>query len=385
LKQAMKYVINSYNTTSMGTRIVTEYLVKYLSEKEHIDCYDKFYVVLPNRKIHQEMRQLAHSDNTRLICFYNSGNYLRFVLRCFYDFLIFPLLTFLVRPQSVLIMANYCPIKVFGKKIVFMRHSYLVDDNICLQVNLRTKVIERLRRLYFKLTIKSTDVLIVQTNYMKKLISDKYAQANIDIKVLPNPIIDTLSSRKKRIKRPTLSEKNFLYPSRYYPHKNHSFIAKLAQKYSSELREKNMKFLITINPKLAKDAIRLLNFIRNEGLDDIVINIGELPQEKLMEYYLKVELLFFPSKSESFGNPIAEAMAFGLPIIVPDIGYTRALCGECAAYYRDDSIDDAYNKLTLICENEDLWEKHSQKSFEQSKSFPSISEWAHKLLTIMKS
>ena len=381
----MKYVINSYNTISMGTRIVTEYLVKYLSVKEHIGCNDRFYVVLPNPKIHREMKKMAGCDNIRLICFYNFGNYLRFVLRCFYDFLIFPLLTFLVRPQSVLIMANYCPTKVFGKKIVFMRHSYLVDDNICQQVSLGTRVIEKLRRLSFNLTIKSTDVLIVQTNHMKKLISDKYAQANIYIEVLPNPIIDALNSRKKRIKRPTLSEKYFLYPSRYYPHKNHTFIAKLAQKYSSELREKNMKFLITINPKPAKDTIRFLNFIRNEGLDDIVMNIGELPQEKLMEYYLKVELLFFPSKSESFGNPIVEAMAFGLPIIVPDIGYTRALCGECAAYYRDDSIDDAYNKLILICENEDLWEKHSQQSFEQSKSFPSVSEWAHRLLTIMKS
>ena len=381
----MKYVINSYNTTSMGTRIVTEYLLKYLSEKEHITCYDRFYVLLPNSKMRQEMRQLVRCNNTRLICFYNSGNYFRFVLRCFYDFLIFPLFTFLVKPKSVLIMANYCPIKVFGKKIVFMRHSYLVDDNICRQVSLGTRVIEKLRRLYFDLTIKSTDVLIVQTNYMKKLISDKYAVANIDIKVLPNPIIDMLSGRKKRIKRPTLSEKFLLYPSRYYPHKNHSFIAKLAQKYSSELREKNMKFLITINPKSAKDIVRLLNLIRNEGLDDIVINIGELPQEKLMEYYLKAELLFFPSKSESFGNPIAEAIALGLPIIVPDLGYTRALCEECAVYYEDDNIDDAYNKLTLICENEALWEKYSQKSFEQSKNFPSVSEWAHKLLTIMKS
>jgi glycosyltransferase involved in cell wall biosynthesis len=381
----MKYVIDSYNATSMGTSTVTEYLLKYLSEKEHISCYDRFYVVLSNSKRHQEMRQLVRCDNARLVCFYNYGNYFRFVFRCFYDFLFFPLFTFFVKPKSVLIMANYCPIKVFGKKIVFVRHSYLVDDNICLRVSLGTRVIEKLRRLYFKLTIKSTDVIIVQTNYMKRLISDKYALSNIDIKVLPNPITDMLSGRKKRIKRPTLSEFFFLYPSRYYPHKNHSFIVKLAQKYSSELREKNMKFLVTINPKLAKDTVRLLNLIRNEGLDDIVINIGELSQEELVEYYLKAELLFFPSKSESFGNPIVEAMALGLPIVVPDLDYARILCEDSAVYYKRDDIHDAYNKLISICENDALWNCYSQKSFEQSKSFPSVSEWAHKLLTIMKS
>lgn len=380
----MKYVINSHNTTSIGTYTITKYLVKCLLEHTHISCDDKFYVTLPNSKVCQEIQQLGSSNNVRLIHFCNTQTFFRFFLRCFYDFLIFPLFTFLIRPKSILIMANYCPVKCYGRKIVLMRHSYLVDDNIYHNASPRIKIVEIIRRVLFTLTLRSTDVLIVQSEYMKKLFLEKYRFERSKVKVLTNPVGDSLKEISKYRNRNCPREKIILYASRYYPHKNHSFITTLAQCYSTELRGKNIKFFITIDTNSDKDATRFLNSIINEHLGDIVVNVGLLPQEQLVEYYLTSTLLFFPSKTESFGNPIVEAMTLGLPIVVPNLDYARILCEDCAMYYKHDDIHDAYNKLISICENEAMWNCYSQKSSEQSKKFLSVDEWTHKLLTIMK-
>jgi len=266
-----------------------------------------------------------------------------------------------------------------------MRLSYLVDDNIYHNASPRIKIAETIRRVLFALTLRSTDVLVVQSEYMKKLFLEKCRFNRSDIKVLANPVSDSMKEINKRGNRNYLREKIILYASSYHPHKNHSFIVKLAQCYSTELREKNIKFFITINTNSDKDTTRLLNRIINENLDDIVVNIGLLPQEQLIEYYLKSTLLFFPSKTESFGNPIVEAMTLGLPIVVPNLDYARTLCEDCAIYYKHDDIHDAYNKLISICENQALWDRYSQKSSEQSKNFLSFDEWVRKLLNIMGS
>ena len=53
----------------------------------------------------------------------------------------------------------------------------------------------------------------------------------------------------------------------------------------------------------------------------------------LDQLYDKADIFVYPSVVESFGHPLLEAMAAGLPIVAADVPINRELCGDAATYF----------------------------------------------------
>ena len=53
----------------------------------------------------------------------------------------------------------------------------------------------------------------------------------------------------------------------------------------------------------------------------------------LPDLYRSADIFVFSSYTESFGHPLVEAMATGLPIVASDIPVNRELCGDAAVYF----------------------------------------------------
>lgn len=67
--------------------------------------------------------------------------------------------------------------------------------------------------------------------------------------------------------------------------------------------------------------------------------LGHLPQEELARVYASCDALAFPSRSETIGNVVAEAMAAGLPVVLPEGARTAqwvATPGEDGLLVADD-------------------------------------------------
>src|SRR5207249_11029764 len=56
--------------------------------------------------------------------------------------------------------------------------------------------------------------------------------------------------------------------------------------------------------------------------------IGPLGREQTLETYRHADILVFPSLVESFGYPMVEAMAAGLPIVASDTATNREICAK---------------------------------------------------------
>ncbi len=69
------------------------------------------------------------------------------------------------------------------------------------------------------------------------------------------------------------------------------------------------------------------------GLGDSVRYLGVLPYEEIWEAYRLADIFVFPSLCESFGHPLVEAMAAGLPVIASGIPIHREICGDAAQYF----------------------------------------------------
>lgn len=69
------------------------------------------------------------------------------------------------------------------------------------------------------------------------------------------------------------------------------------------------------------------------NLGDSVRYLGILRYEQVWQAYRDADVFVFPSLCESFGHPLVEAMAAGLPVVASDIAIHREICGDTAQYF----------------------------------------------------
>jgi glycosyltransferase involved in cell wall biosynthesis len=173
-----------------------------------------------------------------------------------------------------------------------------------------------------------------------------------------------------------------LYASRFYPHKNHDFLSSLVDKHQNFFRKNRYRFFVTINGKESPETRAYLKNLSKIKIDDLVVNLGELSRENLFKKYREATCLFHPSKTETFGNTLAEAMKMGLPIVAPGLDYAKEICADAALYYRHDSLDDAFNAIVSLCKDDDLHKQLKEKGVRRAGSFPGISGWWQRLCEI---
>ena len=61
--------------------------------------------------------------------------------------------------------------------------------------------------------------------------------------------------------------------------------------------------------------------------------VGNLPQAEMAREYQTADALVYPSLCESFGFPMVEAMATGLPVAAADTPVNREICSDIAVFY----------------------------------------------------
>ncbi|SEM71416.1 Glycosyltransferase involved in cell wall bisynthesis [Mucilaginibacter gossypiicola] len=141
------------------------------------------------------------------------------------------------------------------------------------------------------------------------------------------------------------------------------------------IKHKNFKLIIV------GDSNAIFNNEGNENLktrNDIIFT-GRVNDHELANLYTGAQLFAYPSLYEGFGIPPLEAMAYGCPTLVSDIGSLREVCGNASMYINpldtkeiskgiDLLIDDSTLRNTLVKNgNQNLkrfsWENSAMQIF----------------------
>jgi glycosyltransferase involved in cell wall biosynthesis len=78
---------------------------------------------------------------------------------------------------------------------------------------------------------------------------------------------------------------------------------------------------------------------------------GMLAGSALDQLYARADIFVYPSVVESFGHPLLEAMAAGLPIVAADVPINRELCRNAALYFRPFDAVDCADQIRLLIED----------------------------------
>jgi glycosyltransferase involved in cell wall biosynthesis len=152
-----------------------------------------------------------------------------------------------------------------------------------------------------------------------------------------------------------------LHVSLYYEHKDLSTLLK-AMPLLNQNGDGRFTLVTTANPARAVASWTVTQredqqLLKRPEVSDAVEVVGPLEKEETQQLYRDADIFLFPSLTESFGFPLVEAMAHGLPIVAADTPVNREICGEAALYFRPLDPEDLAEKVILLGRNQALREK----------------------------
>ncbi len=378
----MIILINLYNQVGAGPRNISLNLIRELCNNSSTGW--RFYLIVPN------------CDDYRLfvscpgLIFIKLPRYkaiwMKMLYRVYLEFVLIPRFVRAYNVESVLAFGNFllAPLKI--RKIVLLHHSYIFDDIGLKRLPIVAGWLERVKRLVFWLTLRNIDHVVVQSDFVRQKVQSKWSWYRGGLHVIENPVSNRLiaftdveNELNILARKDSMKEKiELLYVSRYYPHKNHSFLLALSEALHGQGLAH--RICITIDPGIP-GASKFLNQIAASGLP--IINLGEINQCELRQYYANAHLLIFPSGSETFGNPLVEAMGFGLPVVVPDLEYAHAVLADAGLYYAENDADNCASIISSLVRNEDCYEFISHEIRGRFSKFPCADEWLKKYLALL--
>lgn len=205
----------------------------------------------------------------------------------------------------------------------------------------------RVKLHFLKKRLRYPAVIIAQTPVVKRALEESYNLANV--KIVPNSV--SLENKRTDVGRKFVlpSGKKLLCLTHYYPHKNLEIFLPLAERIRAA--KKDYKIIITIDKHQHPGASKLLRDIQDQGLNDVIVNIGAVAMTDLPSLYKVCDGLLLPTLLESFSCTYVEAMFHGIPIFTSNLDFAKGVCGDAACYFDPLDPDDIFSKLDEILES----------------------------------
>jgi glycosyltransferase involved in cell wall biosynthesis len=162
-------------------------------------------------------------------------------------------------------------------------------------------------------------------------------------------------------------------------------------------QEKNVKALISAFSKAemgrlvivggGREIKEVKKFAKKSGRSKDILFIGETPNP--YKYYSKAKIFVLPSKYESFGLVLLEAMACGLPCIAfkPDGKKIITASGEIIRHGKTGFLvedkKEMAEKIDLVLSDEKLWRKMSKSARREAEKY-SWKKTADEILSLRK-
>lgn len=177
---------------------------------------------------------------------------------------------------------------------------------------------------------------------------------------------------------------SLLYVSVYYPHKDPQTLLEAVRKLRAQGIAAHAR--ITMEESQfelwppGRDAYKALQVGEHEGH----LILGPVRYENLRATYHTHDIFVFPSVSETFGFPLVEAMACGLPVIACDTLTNREICGPAALYFPPFDAGILAQRVQELRARPDLYRWLSGKGVERARRQFNLADHFDRLVAILE-
>ena len=205
------------------------------------------------------------------------------------------------------------------------------------------------RRLMWQLYKHKVAHIITVSNFAKEEIIHQLNLESNQISVIYHGYDDTLFYRQSGAKP------YFFHVSMYQPKKN---VEKIIEAYQL-IKDENKLPLIIVCPNYP-----------NKISDEKIQLITAKTESKQIAKYLKEAYAFiFPSTHESFGMPLLEAMACGVPVITSNSTACKEITKDAAILVDSNSTEEIKNAMQLLMNDKTLHDSLSKKSLDVASTY----------------
>ena len=130
-----------------------------------------------------------------------------------------------------------------------------------------------------------------------------------------------------------------------------------------------MQVIFTGSPDDNQFSRATAALVREIGLDETVHFVGLVPNDQIHSLYRSADVFAFPSWAETFGIPLVEAMACGVPVVAADIEVNREVAADAAVYHAVSNPESLAAQLIRVLEDRELREQLATIGRQRSKQF----------------
>ena len=213
-----------------------------------------------------------------------------------------------------------------------------------------------LEDLMIKYILKNADKVISVSNSLKNILS-KY---KCDIEVLPNMVDCNKFSPKENLLNNKSNKDEFTFLSLCYLNKNKG-IDILIRAFEKYLKKSNVKLVIGGD---GPEKGPLIKLVKSLNISDKVEFKGALSREKVYEEINNCDAFILPSRFETFGVVLIEALSNGKPVIsTKNGGANEIITKENGLLIDIDNVDQLGNAMICIIKN---YEKYNKEKIREN-------------------
>jgi len=273
------YLVNLSNQLASGPKNIA---LNYINQTLADDKGHKYVFIIPSEESYLNYKD---SENVSFV-FVEVGNGIleKIIKTTRVNWLLIPKICKENKIKGILAFGNFLTYASGSmKKIVLLHHPHIIDDKLVYSLGFVSMLGELIKRIVFSKTIKNVNIVVVQSQYMLDECVKKFPKYENKFKVIHNPLSENFThQRSKKCANQRLdsflNKKKYklLYVSRFYPHKNHEFLLKLAQLF--EQSDLQIEVFVTIDP-LLPGALEFLKTVDELRLP--IFNLGEVAHQNL--------------------------------------------------------------------------------------------------------
>jgi glycosyltransferase involved in cell wall biosynthesis len=372
----LRVLLNAVSAKMGGA---ANYLRNIASELENLAPDDEFICVVPEDQA-SALRGLAR--NLQVIGTpVSNDSYLR---RIWFDQVT---LRRMLRKEKIDVLystANLGMLACPSRQVLLVRNMLYFSpayERLLVSAGLKARLENALRRWLVCRSAKSADTVLTPSRTMLDALLEYCPAARA--KTVVNPYgVRSPAPRSAAIKpcRERGSAVTLLYTSLYAEHKNLGTLLKALQ----ELVKIGVEYrLMTPADPDSQGRGRTATWrrdsqtARDPELRRHLEFTGVLDAEAIGRLYTLADVFVYPSVIESFGHPLLEAMAAGLPVVAADAPINRELCADSAVYFSPYDAADCARQIRRVIDEPCLANELVRRGVERSQGFQWREHGAH--------